>query len=291
MRTYIDCVPCFFKQVIEACNVIGVPESKTRQVLNKLAERLPDFSLDCSPPQMAAEIHRTIRQTTGIADPYELLKKKSNELASAVYPELQRMVQTAPDRLLKAVEIAIAGNIIDYGAVSDLDIMKEINTIIQMEENRIERENDRFFAFNDFKRILGKSKCLLYLADNAGEIYFDRILIEEIKSRKPELELCVAVRGAPVLNDCTMEDARQAGIGEYADILSNGHDAPGTVLCECSKEFLAAWEKADMIISKGQGNFESLSDDNRVFFLFIAKCEVVVKHMGCSLRDTILYTT
>ena len=125
----------------------------------------------------------------------------------------------------------------------------------------------------------------MYIADNAGEIVFDRVLIEQFKNKKS----IFAVRSGPIINDALVEDAIACGIYKCARIISSGCDAPGTILRFCNKKFLKIYRDADLIISKGQGNFEALADEKRpIFFLFRAKCPVVAKHLNCKLGDVIL---
>jgi hypothetical protein len=230
-----------------------------------------------------------IKEQTGNPDPYKELKQKSNEIALKIYPELKKMVQNSENRLLKAVEIAIAGNIIDYGTMSNLNIDAEIDLIINSEEDKIRNEDTKYFEYAEFINSLKKTKVLLYLADNAGEIIFDRILIEEIKATYPDIQIYCAVRGYPIINDCTISDTVSSGIDKIVTVISNGTDAPGTILKECSKEFLDIWNRSDLIVSKGQGNFESLSEaQGNIFFMLMVKCQVLAKDIGCNLRDVIL---
>jgi damage-control phosphatase, subfamily I len=289
MKTFIDCIPCFLKQAIEACRMINLAETEIKKILDKVACEIPDIEMSASPPVMARTIHRIIKEQTGNNDPYKKIKKISNDAALEVYPDLKKIINDSENKLLKAVEIAIAGNIIDYGAIFNLNVNKEIKTILESEEKRILKENSNFFAFNDFKESLKKTKYLLYLADNAGEIVFDRILIEEIKTSFPDIEIYCAVRGKPIINDCLIADAEESGIDKISKIISNGEDYPGTVLEHCSKEFLKIWNQSDLIISKGQGNFESLCGVKaNIFYMFIVKCQVLARDINCSLRDIIL---
>jgi uncharacterized protein with ATP-grasp and redox domains len=290
MKTYLDCIPCFFKQAIEACRMTGLPAAKTKLILDMVALHVPEIQMTWSPPEMAAVIHRIIREQTQNPDPYQELKRKSNETSSKIYPELKRMVRNAKNRLLKAVEIAVAGNIIDYGAPFELDINKEFNSILESEEDKIKNEDSKYFSYVDFIKALKDAKTLLYLADNAGEIFFDKVLLEEIIAAYPRIKIHVAVRGFPIINDCITADAMAAGIDKLATLVANGSDAPGTILSSCSREFMKIWNQSDLIISKGQGNFESLSEaEGNIFFMFIAKCRMVAHDIGCNIRDVILY--
>ena len=126
---------------------------------------------------------------------------------------------------------------------------------------------------------------ILYLADNAGEIVFDRLLIEQLPMQK----ITVVVKGFPIINDATMEDAVAAGLTEIVSVIDNGSDAPGTILEICSDAFVSRFEQADLIITKGQGNYETLSDiDKNIYFILKAKCPVIASDLGCPIGQMVL---
>lgn len=289
MKTYLDCVPCFFKQALEASRIAGASQKTQKKIFDKLSEILSDISLSSSPPEMGQVIYGLVKELTSKSDPYKKIKDKSNKLALKLYDRLKEKVFRSDNKLLTAVQLAIAGNIIDYGVKNSLNVDEELNKILQEERKTLKKENERFFDFLHFEQVLSKAKSILYLADNAGETLFDRILIEEIKGSYKDKEVIYAVKDKPVINDALVEDAYACGIDKIAKVISCGSDAPGTVLSLCSKDFLRVYKKADMIISKGQGNFEALSQQKRpIFFLFMAKCPVVSKDVGCNIGDIIL---
>jgi len=244
-------------------------------------EKLINLSLDTSPPQIAQVVYRTIKAVTGNGDPYAETKKRQNELALSFYPEFKEMTRTSKDPLLFALKLAIAGNIIDLGVqreVTDLrgEIFEALSAPLSV--------ND----YDAFKKNINNSKLILYLGDNAGEIVFDRILIEEL-NKIDKLKIIFAVREKPIINDATLEDAKFVGMDRQAEVISNGSDAPATILSECSAEFINLFQKADMVIAKGQGNYESLSDENKnVFFLLKVKCPIVANHLNADVGDAIL---
>ena len=267
----------------------GANRKMQKKILDEIALNIPKFPLTYSPPQMARIINGTIRRITGKNDPYAKIKRESNSLALSVYTRLKKKVVRSRDRLLTAVELAIAGNIIDYGVKNTLNVQEELKRILDKEDKAIRKEDRSIFNYKSFRSVLKRSKAILYLADNAGEVVFDRILIEEIKETHKDKNIIYAVKEKPVINDALWEDAVFAGIGGKATIISNGLDTPGTVLSLCSKKFLKIFRRADMIISKGQGNFEALSDCKRpIFFLFMAKCPVIAQDVKCRLGDVIL---
>ena len=289
MKTYLDCIPCFFKQALEASRIAGADQKTQKKVFDKLSGILSDISLTSSPPEIGRVIYGLVNEITSKKDPYRKKKNKNNKLALKLYDRLKEKVFRSDDRLLTAVKLAISGNIIDYGVKNSLDVDKELNKILQEERKTLKKENERFFNFSHFKQVLSKAEDILYLADNAGETVFDRILIEEIKRSDKDKKVIYAVKEKPVINDALVEDAYKCGIDKIAKIISCGSDAPGTVLSLCSKYFLKVYKQSDMIISKGQGNFEALSQQKRpIFFLFMAKCSVVAKDVGCDVGDAIL---
>lgn len=290
MKTYLDCIPCFFKQAIEAARMAGASKRAQKKILNELARVLPEFSLASSPPEMGKVIYGLVKGITKKDDPYAGIKEKSNKLALNIYSKLKKKVSHSHDRLLMAVELAIAGNIIDYGVKNSLNIDVELARILNEENKAVKKENKAIFDYENFKHILNKAKTIVYLADNAGETVFDRILIEEIRRIDRNKNIIYAVKEKPVINDALIEDALICSIDKTAQVISSGSDAPGTILSLCSKNFLELYKKADMVISKGQGNFEALSAAKRqIFFLFMAKCPVIAKDVGCEVGDIILF--
>ncbi len=289
MKTYLDCIPCFFRQALEAARITGEDEKTQKKILDEVAKALPDFLLSASPPEMARKIHGIVKEITGINDPYAEIKKQSNKLALSVYPDLRKKLEKSPDRLLIAVELAIAGNVIDYGVKNTLDVDGEVAKILSAENKAIKNESEENFNYSQFKKDLLDAKEILYLADNAGEVVFDRIIIEEIKSLDSNKRVIYAVKEKPTINDALIEDAIFCKIDKTAEIISSGSDAPGTILSLCSEDFLKIFKKADLVISKGQGNFETLSHVKRpVYYLFMAKCPVIANDVGCKVGDIIL---
>ena len=280
MKTYLECIPCFFNQALRASKMLGLDEASQKRIINEIAVELPNFPLTSSPPEMGRFIYAALRKHSGIADPFKNLKEKSNRLALRFFDDMKKRAETADDPLLFSVKLSAVGNVIDYGVPVDFDLEKEILRLI-----------DQDFTILDYKLFidsLKKAGKILYLADNAGEIVFDKILIEQIK-KDYSPDITVAVRGAPIINDATMEDAAFCGLDEVVQVIPNGYDAPGTMLSHCSKEFLNEYQTADLIISKGQGNFESLNDKEKdIFYLFKAKCPCVAKHVDVPLGSLVM---
>ena len=276
MRTYLDCIPCFFAQALKAARITGADESMQKEILDEVSKLVPGFLLESTPPEMGRIVYQLVNKLTGNKDPFREIKKSSNQLILNLYPKLKMMIENSKDRVLAAIRLAIAGNIIDYGAPTSFDIEEEVANCL--------KSNFAVFDYSEFKQALDNAESILYLGDNAGEIVFDKLLIEEL-----EKEIIYVVRDKPIINDVLIEDAHDCGIDRIAKVISNGSDAPGTVLNLCSKEFLAIYHKAPLIISKGQGNFETLSEETApIFFLLKVKCRLIAKDIGCTVNDMIL---
>jgi uncharacterized protein with ATP-grasp and redox domains len=276
LQTYFDCFACFIDQALRAGRMATDDERKIKRLLDEVGMMLKDIRLESTPPETARLIYQKIKKITGKNDPYRKIKKENTAKALTLYPSLKRTVEASNDRLLAAIRLAIAGNVMDFGASKDFDIEAEINEIFQ--------RNFAIFDYAEFREYLDKSEEVLFIADNAGECVFDRLLIEEMK--KP---VTYVVRGAPVVNDATYEDAVQAGVDKVAMIMSSGTDAPGTILATCSQEFRRIYDRSSFIISKGQGNYEALCGEKRPIFFFLkAKCGVIAKDVGVNQGDIVL---
>ncbi|MEI6448594.1 MAG: ARMT1-like domain-containing protein [Actinomycetes bacterium] len=225
---------------------------------------------------LTQRVQHHIRALTGADDPYAddpycELKQRANEVVLAALPALSAEVRAAEDPLTAAVRLAIAGNTIDAGA-NGADSVKRIE-----QELSVACERPFHGDVDEFRRAVGSARSILFLTDNTGEIVIDRLLGEQ-----PPLERTTfAVRGAQVLIDATLADAGFAGLDRLAEVIDNGSDAPGTMLADCSRELRLRFAAADLIIAKGQGDYETLSGEpHDIFFLFAVKCDVAERHAG-----------
>lgn len=276
MKTNLDCIPCFMDQALRAGRMATDDEKKIKKLLEKFGSSIETISLDTTPPQIGDMLYKEIRKITGNNDIYGKLKRESINEALTLYPELKKLVSSSDNPLLTAVRIAIAGNIIDLAINKNINIKKELSNILE--------QDFAIFDFDEFVEHLGKAKSILYLGDNAGESVFDKVLIEEVAP-----PVTYVVRDAPVINDVTFQDAIDSGLDEVAEIISSGSSAPGIILDLCSDEFRKRFYEADMVISKGQGNYESLSNiDRSVFFLLKAKCKVIANDLNVNVNDIVL---
>jgi len=255
-----------------------------RRVLDAVALIIPDLALNATPPEIAQHVYRIVHEITGNNDPYLEAKRCANKSAMSLYARMKDMVDDSNETLETACKLAIAGNAIDLGAHADYGSMYSI--IEDSLGYQLDQEK-----YRKFKERVEKSSLILYLADNAGEIVFDRILIEQLLQIKKS-KIVFVVREEPIINDATLDDALQVGLNKVATIISNGSDAPATILSQCSSKMLSYYRAADLIISKGQGNYESLSDrSGNIFFLFKVKCTVIARDSGYDLDSPVLISS
>ena len=257
----------------------AVHERVLRETLRLVAE----MPFDRPPPWMGQRIHRLLREATRNPDPYRQVKNHSNALALELFATLKQRLRASADPFATAVRIAVAGNVIDFGCrsrLSDNEVYQTIEDAMGLGACGLDEE-----VVDGLHRAVDEAQDILYLADNAGEIVFDRLLIEEM----PRDRITLAVRGGPVINDATREDAEAAGLSSVVTVVDNGSDAPGTILESCSSSFRARFAQSDLVIAKGQGNYETLSAEHQnIFFLFKAKCPVIARDVGREVEQMVV---
>jgi len=254
-----------------------VPGEKQEPAMRAVLAYFSRIDYNQTPPQMGKDMHRIIREVLGDPDPYHEIKMKFNNLMLSYYPDLKKIVAEAGDRLAMALKLAIAGNIIDFGPNQPFDIDKTLN----LAKSIVPAIDDTESLRTDISR----AKTILYLGDNAGEIVLDKLLIETIGHP----DVYFAVRGAPVINDATLEDAKAVGMEEVARVISNGDDAPGTILKDTSAEFREIFGRADLTIAKGHGNYEGLKGSlGNIYFVLLAKCDYVAGRLGVRKGDFVI---
>jgi len=280
MKTYFDCIPCLVRQALDSVRLTTDDEDIIEQVMHEALSLACRMDLRQSPPAMAQKIHRVIRKLTGVHDPYLQMKNRFNKLALKMYPELKERIEASADPLETAVRLAIAGNIIDLGVDAVLEESDVEKAITESLTAPLDKE-----TLEKFRNATNQAKNILYLGDNAGEIVFDRLLIEQL----PTENITFVVKAGPIINDATTEDAQIVGLTDIVKVIDNGSDAPGTILECCSRTFRRRFDEADLVIAKGQGNYETLSDVNKdIFFILRAKCPVIARHLGCEVGSFVL---
>lgn len=274
MKTYADCLPCFLRQALQVAKIVGCSPKQEQQAVLAVAEMLKNFDLEKSAPILAIDFYAVIAKVIGCSDPYLAIKKESNKQAEKILPKVREVVLQAEDRLIAAVRFAIAGNIIDYGASESFDIDGLIShcQTLPLIVDHSKHMRERFEKLKEDDKVL-------YLLDNCGEIVYDKVLLDYLS--ETGVELTLVTRGGAIINDATREDALSIGLDRYGKVITNGIVCPGSPVEICSDEFKDAFDNADLIISKGQGNFETLSESTRdILFLLTVKCFPAGKHMS-----------
>ena len=266
MKTSPQCLPCFHRQAEYAAGLTTSDQRLRAAILDQVAEFLTDLDMNESPPVNAIGLYGIIARLSGNRDPFATLKQQSNNLALRLRPQVEALIHQSDDPLYRAILFAIAGNIIDYGSQQHFDLDDTLRQCLQ-----------RRPLINDYESLrheLTRARTILYLADNCGEIVFDGLLIDQLPG-----EVTLAVKAGAIINDATLRDAEECGLHQKCRVISNGTVCPGTPQGLCSNEFEELFARADVVISKGQGNFETLSEARRpVFHLLTVKCQVVANH-------------
>ena len=277
MKTTPECVACFMKQALLATQQMTNDPDEAINALKRAAELFPSIGRDKSPAEYATPIAKAVRSYFGNANPFREEKQRYNAIALSISDALTTYVRDSPDPLEAATRIAAAGNIMDLGIFATIDV-----------EDTVEQAKSTAWAINHIehlKRDIAAARHIFYLGDNAGEIVFDRVLVEVL----PSHTVSFAVKSGPIANDVTREDAAQSGMDQVAEIIETGCDYMGVPLDLCSPEFLAAFRSADVIIAKGMANFETLSGvDANIFFILKAKCDSVAREIGVAKEGIVL---
>jgi uncharacterized protein with ATP-grasp and redox domains len=280
MKSTPTCVPCYLKQALSAAREVTDHPEEQRRVLNEVALVLPQLSLDDTPAHNSTYVLWRAQEVLGCSDPFLSKKRDYNELALGLYPEIRSMVAAFSEPLTTAVRVAAAGNVMDLGILSggEVDVVGVLNQVVR-----------QGFAVDHcavLEERIAPTTQLLYLLDNAGETVFDRVLIEELAARGAEVT--AVAKGQAILNDATMEDAELAGLDQVCHVVSNGSPMIGTELDTCSEEFRDLFLAADLVVSKGQANFETLNEvSSPILFVLKAKCPEVARELGVDLGDVV----
>jgi len=282
MKTYLECYSCLLKQSLKLSKMINCSAAQQKHILTETLNFLIKCNIDLPAPLIFEQIEKIVLKYSKNKDIYKELKKKSNDEALELYDLLKNRITNSSSKLVTALKLSAFGNMIDFAIIDNLNLADEFKKFdyLYLNSQHIEILAEK----------LENSNVLLIIGDNAGEIVFDKILIEFLKSEYPKLKIYYAVRAAAVLNDATLEDAKHIKLNQLCKVLTTGVAIAGIDLNRCSNEFLKLFNNADLIISKGQGNYETLSTkiDARIFYLLKVKCEVVAKHLGVEIGRIIL---
>ena len=285
MRYSMECPPCLLNQGIRVARLYLENEEEQRILLKSIIAEIAVMDHNASAPYIAHKVHRALKEALQNPDPYQKEKLYYNQEMLKLEDDFSQLAETAIDPLDVALKLAAAGNIIDFGPGYDLSR----NNVLKAVKDSMEKDYSQE-VFVSLVSALKDANKLLYLGDNAGEIVFDKIFIRTIKEYYPHLQIDFATRGEPIMNDVTEEDAYMVGIDTYANIINNGTDIPGTILEHCSDSFVNVFNEADVIISKGQGNFESLYGNgyNNLYYIFLCKCDLFMDRFGARRNDLVL---
>ena len=282
MKLNLDCIPCFQRQALQAVRFINNDEKLQEKVLREVVKMLLKLDWESTPQELAHEVHGIVKRVTNENDPYKDVKQESNDLVLRMYTELKETIKNSMDQLRTAVKLAIAGNIIDFGVAQEFNLEKTIREVLKKE-----------FAIDDYKKLrenLEKAETLLFFVDNAGEIGLDKLLVETFLGFKKLEKIDFVVKGGPIINDATLEDVVYMGLNSLPNseflVISNGEAGTGP---KRSSQTVKRWiHEHDLVISKGQGNYEGLSEHKGLFFLLMAKCPIIASDIGVEVGDIII---
>lgn len=274
MKMNERCLPCLINQVVKIAQITKIKDSESLYKSVFLWMSNMDFEL--TNPEIIGATFAIIKEYIGNDDPYLELRNDYNQLFLNMEKDFENQIKMSSQPFLKAIKYAILGNVIDFHAMyhrTNEDVLMLFESVEQM-----------FLEIDHTQELLSdlkNAKTLMYLGDNCGEICLDKILIKYIKQLNPHLDIYFVTRGHPVVNDSIESDAYKVGIHDYAKIINNGDDSLGTILRRTSPSFLKCYEDVDVVISKGQANYESLSEEKKnIYFLLMVKCEVISEYIG-----------
>lgn len=295
MKMFLDCLPCVLNQILDASRMSTQDEKIHAEIMAAGFVILAQYEKYHSSPDIVADLHKVVKKKTGVEDPYSATKTRDIEAALKAYPFLIRYLNSGliegrksadaflsdplQSKMYRALKIAVTGNIMDSAIIKEVDLNRSLSAELKKAFVRCDLDL--------FMQKISSAQTVLFIGDNAGEAVFDRVMIDYLNHPN----LYYAVRDIPIINDVTMEDALAAGLGDGIHLISSGSDAPAAIISRCSGEFLDIFDRADVVISKGQGNFEALSDCGReVYFLLKAKCAMIARRLDISMNEYVFYS-
>lgn len=278
MSSHVDCIACMVSRADRLANEFITDKRKKKIFMDRVLKEIAECSYEVTAPYIAACIHRVLKEEVGMEVAYEKEKKFFNDFMMGIQDDIDQIIEKSDNVLATAIKYAMAGNVIDFAAFDNVEQEMVEQTLIKISN---EQEIDEKLL-KQFEDEISKANNIVYLGDNTGEIVFDRLLIKYLRKLYPQVNITFVTRGMPVFNDITEEDAYYVGIDEYATVTNNGTAIAGTDLDNISKECLELIDNADFIISKGQGNFETLSGCGRnIYYIFLCKCDMFATRLKC----------
>ncbi|MDW5300164.1 MAG: ARMT1-like domain-containing protein [Sedimentibacter sp.] len=276
MDINLECIYCTIKKADFLFSQHETDEDKKLKFMKEVFEIISKSDKNDTAPYIAAKIMRILNSKLNLSDIYYEIKKQYNNLLCSMEEEISTNIYMSEDNILTAMKYAMIGNFIDFGAMDKVDI-NELKKIIKSAE----KQEINIKEYESFKEDLYNSKHIVYIVDNAGEIVFDKIFIKVLKENYPRLVIDVIVRGKPIYNDATITDANEIGLCSIVNVIENGTDIPGTQLDKINIKSKNVIDNADLIISKGQGNFETLFGcEKNIYYLFLCKCDLFTKRFN-----------
>ncbi len=278
------CIGCIINQSSKVASAIKADEVLTEKLISAVTQSSKDFSFSLTPPEVATDVYELMSILADKADLYEEIKNYSTQNALSYIPFLEYKISKSPDKLLTATKVAVAGNVIDLAAEVEFDLADEIEKIF-----------DTDFGHDDFEKLkamLTDAKTLLVIGDNAGEHIFDYLFIQTLQQLYPLLYISYMVRGNPIINDVTMKEAKEAGFDKLCNLVDSGVNTPGFIYNRANEESQQLFDEADVVITKGMGNYECLSPSPRknLCYLLKVKCSVVASSLERNIGDIVCKT-
>ncbi len=280
MRLKSDCIPCFFKQASIVANILGSDDTTKLELYKGISKIIFErANMNQTPAYLATQIHEFIKEFYENPDPFKDLKKLSNDRMLALYNDFIEIIRGSEDHLKSAIFLSTIGNLIDYSLFKEVDL-EEI-------KNKFDSLQPAIFDYQKIRDSLTKGERILFITDNAGEIVLDKLLIELFF--KKGKKVIVAAKERPILNDATIDDIKYVGIDKFARVIGIGNGQVGTPYPSGNYIFDKAFETADVIISKGQANFETLYEAKRtICFFFVVKCQSVASFLKINEKDPVI---
>lgn len=281
MKIDNECVGCIINQSRRVADAIHADSQLASALVTHVEHAGKRFDFKKTPPEIAADVYEDMAKIANKSDLYDEVKALSTQKAKAFMPSLREVISNSKTPLLSATKVAIAGNVIDLAAAVSFDLDEELEKIFHTD-----------FAHDDFNRlseVLHEAKTLLYIGDNVGEHLFDYLYIEALQKLFPTLDITYMVRGNAIINDVTMKEAIEAGFDTLCHLQDSGVNTPGFVYARANEKSQELFDSADLVITKGMGNYECLSSTHRtkLCFLLKVKCNVVANSLGKSVGDII----
>ena len=284
MYIFPDCIPCHFNQLSRIIKTLNITDEESFVLYKNVAEAFSKMENDITPVEMADILYTVVEEQMGVTDVFREEKRQANQIAMKIVRDIEKEPSSVHWPLKTYAKLAALGNQIDLGA-------HEVN-LERFEQELLDKAKALTFAldaFESFEHKLKNAKTVLFILDNAGEVVFDRLFMKKIKETHPNVDLYAAVRGRTILNDVTVTDAEYVGLREVSQVINSGSMYPGIVIGKTSQAFSEIYNKVDLIISKGQGNFEGLSSNanERLFFCLMVKCDTISKYIGIPKGSTV----